>query len=309
MAIGNQTEVTVFILQSFTEDPGLQAALFCFFFTLFVVALVGNGLIIMAIHCSPNLHTPMYFYLVNLAMLDMICTSTILPKVLQSLVADNTISYSGCLSQMFFFTWSLSSELLLFTAMAYDRYLAICRPLHYGTLMSGRVCLALAGFVWSTGALNGSLLTGLVLRLSFCGPNMIAHFFCEVPPVLLLSCSPTFINDIATLTADLFLSGMNFLLTMASYGFIITNILRIRSAEGKRRAFSTCSSHLIVVTMYYSTVLYTYIRPVLGSAGLLDKVVAILYTILTPTLNPLIYTLRNKEFKASLKKLLLLFSK
>ncbi|XP_076982583.1 olfactory receptor 13A1-like [Tamandua tetradactyla] len=309
MAIGNETEVTVFILQSFTNDPGLQAALFCLFFSLFVVALVGNGLIIAAIHCSPNLHTPMYFFLVNLAMLDMICTSSILPKVLQSLVAENTISYGGCISQMFFFTWSLSAELLLFTAMAYDRYLAICRPLHYSTLMSGRFCLALAAFVWSMGVLNAFLLTGLVLRLSFCGPNTIAHFFCEIPPVLLLSCSPTFINNIMTIAADMFLSGMNFLLTMVSYGCIIASILRIRSAEGKRRAFSTCSSHLIVVTMYYSTVLYTYIRPALGSAGLMDKVVAVLYTIVTPTLNPLIYTLRNKEFKASLKKFLLLFSK
>ncbi|XP_058155448.1 olfactory receptor 13A1-like [Dasypus novemcinctus] len=309
MAFGNQTEVTVFILQNFTEDPGLQDILFCLFFALFVVALVGNGLIITAIHCSPNLHTPMYFFLVNLAMMDMICTSAVLPKVLQSLVADNTISYSGCLSQMFFFTWSLSAELLLFTAMAYDRYLAICQPLYYGTLMSGRVCIVLAAFVWTMGVLNAFLFTGLVLSLSLCGPNTIAHFFCEIPAMLLLSCFPPFFINITTITVDIFLSGMNFLLTMASYGCIITNILRIRSAEGKQRAFSTCSSHLIVVTMYYSTVLYTYIRPVIGSAGIIDKAITILYTIMTPALNPLIYTLRNKEFKASLKKLLLLFSK
>ncbi|XP_075390655.1 olfactory receptor 13A1-like [Tenrec ecaudatus] len=302
MAVGNHT-VSVFILQSFTQDPWLQGTLFCLFFTLFTVALAGNGLIIAAIQCSPNLHTPMYFFLVNLAVLDMVCTSSILPKALQSLVADSTISFGGCLSQMFFFTWSLSSELLLFTAMAYDRYLAICRPLHYGSLMSGRVCVALAAFVWSTGMFNAFLLTGLVLRLTFCGPNLIAHFFCEIPPVLRLSCSPTFLIEVLTITADMFLSGLNFLLTMVSYGCIISSILRIRSAEGKRRAFSTCSSHLVVVTLYYSTVLYSYIRPVLGSAGLLDKAVAVLYTIVTPTLNPLIYTLRNKEFKAALKKL------
>ncbi|KAM6186261.1 olfactory receptor 13A1-like [Rhynchocyon petersi] len=301
--MGNHT-VTVFVLQNFTQDPWLQAVLFCIFFTLFTVALVGNGLIIMAIYCSPNLHTPMYFFLVNLAVLDMVCTSTILPKVLQNLVADSTISFRGCLSQMFFFTSLLGSELLLFTAMAYDRYLAICRPLHYGTLMSGRVCVALSAFVWSTGAFNGSLLTGLILRLNFCGPNIIAHFFCEIPPVLLLSCSSTFLIEVITIIADMFLSGLNFLLTMVSYGCIIGSILRIRSVEGKRRAFSTCSSHLIVVTLYYSTVLYSYIRPALGSAGLLDKVIAVLYTIVTPTLNPLIYTLRNKEFKAALKKLL-----
>ncbi|EHB02019.1 Olfactory receptor 13A1 [Heterocephalus glaber] len=304
MAPGNQSFVTMFILQRFTDDPWLQAALFGLFFTLLVLALMGNGLIIMAICCSPNLHTPMYFFLVNLALMDVACTSTVLPKVLQSLVADNTISFGGCLSQMFVFSWVLGSELLLFSAMAYDRYLAICRPLHYGTLMSSRVCVALAAFVWSMGALNSLMLTCLALPLSFCGPNLITHFFCEIPSVLLLSCSPTFINDVMTIITDMFLTGLNFLLTMTSYSFIITSILRIHSAEGKRRAFSTCSSHLVVVILYYSTVLYTYIRPALGSAGIMDKAVAVLYTTVTPSLNPLIYTLRNKEFKASLKKLL-----
>lgn len=303
MAPGNQSVVTTFILQSFVDDPWIQHVLFCLFFALFVVSIAGNGLIIITIHSSPNLHTPMYYFLVNLALMDVICTVTILPKVLQSLVAENTISYGGCLTQMFIFTWALSSELLLFSAMAYDRFLAICRPLHYGTLMSGRACVTLATFVWSMGALNSVVLTCLVLPLSFCGPNLIAHFFCEIPSVLMLSCSPTFINDIMTIIADMFLSGLNFLLTMTSYGFIIASILRIRSAEGKKRAFSTCSAHLVVVTLYYSTVLYTYVRPALGTAGLLDKMVVILYTTVTPSLNPLIYTLRNKEFKASFKKL------
>ncbi|XP_007956786.1 olfactory receptor 13A1-like [Orycteropus afer afer] len=313
----------------------------------------------------------MYFFLVNLAVLDVAYACTVVPKLLEMLVAEKrTISYEGCMTQMYFLSWSVAAEVLLFTAMAYDFFVAICQPLHYssrlhhlhhpedptakgkhcafctcsshlmvfttyystvistclypgssyspemhkgmdvlystlhyGTLMSSRVCVALAAFVWFAGAFNASLLTGLVLRLTFCGPNLIEHFFCEIPPVLLLSCSPTFLNDIMTIIADMFLSGLNFLLTMVSYGCIIASILRIRSAEGKRRAFSTCSSHLIVVTLYYSTVLYTYIRPALGSAGLLDKAVAVLYTIVTPTLNPLIYTLRNKEFKAALKKL------
>ncbi|EHB02024.1 Olfactory receptor 13G1 [Heterocephalus glaber] len=304
MVPGNQSFVTMFILQKFTDDPWLQAALFGLFFTLLVLALMGNGLIIMAIHSSPNLHTPMYFFLVNLALMDVACTSTVLPKVLQSLVADNTISFGGCLSQMFVFSWVLGSELLLFSAMAYDRYLAICWPLYYGTLMNSSVCVTLASFVWSVGALNSLVLTCLVIPLSFCGPNIIKHFFCEIPSVLLLSCSPTFVNDVMTIIADMFLTGLNFLLTMTSYSFIITSILRIHSVEGKGRAFSTCSSHLVVVTLYYSTALYTYVRPALGSAGLLDKAVSIFYTTVSPSLNPLIYTLRNKEFKASLKKLL-----
>ncbi|NP_001000237.1 olfactory receptor Olr300 [Rattus norvegicus] len=304
MAPINQSVVTMFFLQNFVDDPWIQNVLFCFFFALFVAAIAGNGLIITVIHSSANLHTPMYFFLVNLSLMDVICTVTVLPKVLQSLVAENAISYGGCLTQMFVFSWVLGSELLLFSAMAYDRYLAICRPLHYGTLMSGRVCIALATFVWFTGALNSLVLTCLVLPLSFCGPNLITHFFCEIPSVLMLSCSPTFINDIMTVIADMFLTGLNFLLTMTSYGFIIASILRIRSAEGKKRAFSTCSAHLVVVTLYYSTVLYTYVRPALGTSGLLDKVIAVLYTTVTPSLNPLIYTLRNKEFKTSFKKLL-----
>ncbi|KFO27191.1 Olfactory receptor 13G1 [Fukomys damarensis] len=182
----NKSFVSMFILQRFTDDPWLQAALFGFFFTLLVVALMGNGLIIMAIHCSPNLHTPMYFFLLNLALMDVVCTSTVLPKVLQSLVAENTISFGGCLTQMFVFSCVLGSELLLFSAMAYDRYLAICRPLHYGTLMSSRVCVALAAFV-----------------------------------------CPTFVSDVMTMVADMFLTGLNLLLTMALYSLIIASILYI----------------------------------------------------------------------------------
>ncbi|XP_001516121.3 olfactory receptor 13A1 [Ornithorhynchus anatinus] len=304
MITPNQTTVTEFILQSFTENPRLQSLFFSLFLLLFVTAMAGNVLIIAAIHVSTRLHLPMYFFLANLAILDIICTSSILPKVLENLIsARKTISFGGCMNQMFFFTWSLSSELLLFTAMAYDRFLAICQPLHYSTMMSKTACVALAAFVWSIGGLNSVILTGLVLRLSFCGPNLVPHFFCEIPPVLLLSCTPTYWNDILTITADIFLAGLNFLLTMVSYSFIISSVMKIRTREGKKRAFSTCSSHLTVVTLYYSTVLYTYIRPVLGTSGFLDKSASVLYTVLTPTLNPLIYTLRNKDVKVALKKL------
>ncbi|XP_038599261.1 olfactory receptor 13A1-like [Tachyglossus aculeatus] len=304
MVASNQTMVTEFILQSFTENPQLQAFLFILLLLLFVMALVGNVLIIAAIHVSTGLHLPMYFFLANLAILDIICTSSVLPKVLQNLIAvKKTISYGGCINQMFFLSWSLSSELVLFTAMAYDRYIAICQPLHYSKMMSKTVCVVLAAFVWSIGWLNSATLTGLVLRLSFCGPNFIPHFFCEMPPILLLSCTPTYWIDIVTIMADMFVAGLNFFLTMVSYSFVIASIMKIRTREGKKRAFSTCSSHLTVVTLYYSTVLYTYIRQVLGTSGSLDKLVSLLYTVLTPTLNPLIYTLRNKDVKVALKKL------
>ncbi|XP_038599259.1 olfactory receptor 13A1-like [Tachyglossus aculeatus] len=304
MEASNETMVTEFILQSFTKNPRLQPLLFSLFLLLFVMALVGNVLIIAAVYVSNGLHLPMYFFLANLAILDIICTSSILPKVLENLISvKKTISYGGCMNQMFFFTWSLSSELLLFTAMAYDRYMAICQPLHYSKMMSKTVCIGLVAFVWISGGLNSVALIGLVLTLSFCGPNFITHFFCEIPPVLLLSCTPTYWIDIVTITADMFLAGLNFFLTMVSYSFIIASIMKIRTSEGKKRAFSTCSSHLTVVTLYYSTVLYSYIRPVLGTSGFMDKLVSVLYTVLTPTLNPLIYTLRNKDVKVALKKL------
>ncbi|XP_038600231.1 olfactory receptor 13A1-like [Tachyglossus aculeatus] len=304
MVAPNQTMVTEFILQSFTENPRLRALFFSLFLLLFVMAVTGNVLIITAIHVSTGLHVPMYFFLANLAILDIICTLSVLPKILENLIsAKETISYGGCMSQIFFLSWSLSSELALFAMMAYDRFMAICQPLHYSKMMSKTVCIGLAAFVWSVGWLNSVILTGFVLSLSFCGPNFIPHFFCEIPPVLLLSCTPTYWTGIATITADMFLSGPNFLLTTVSYGFIIASIMKIRTREGKKRAFSTCSSHLTVVTLFYSTVLYTYIRPILGTSGFQDKLVSVLYTVLTPTLNPLIYTLRNKDVKVALKKL------
>ncbi|XP_077015454.1 olfactory receptor 13A1-like [Tamandua tetradactyla] len=301
----NQTQVTEFVLQGFSEHPHLQLPLLGCFFFLYTLALVGNTLIITIITCSSGLHSPMYFFLFNLATMDIICTSSVLPKVLVGLAwGENTISFQGCMAQLFFLTWSGSSELLLLTVMAYDRYVAICRPLHYGTLMSLRLCLVLAMGVWIGCALNSSVHTGLMSKLSFCGPNVITHFFCEIPPLLLLSCSSTYINSIMTLLADAFYGCLNFLLTLVSYGFIIASILRIHSAEGKQRAFSTCSSHLIVVSVYYSAVFCAYISPASSYSPERNKVAGVLYTVLSPTLNPLIYTLRNKEFKTALRKLL-----
>ncbi|XP_023439902.2 olfactory receptor 13A1-like [Dasypus novemcinctus] len=246
----------------------------------------------------------MYFLLVNLAVLDVFCASTVLPKLLEILVAEKrTISFWGCIIQIFFLTWFVATEVLLFTAMAYDRYVAICHPLRYTSMMSPRVCAVLMGVVWGIGILGPGIDTCLVLQLTFCGPNVIDHFFCEIPPVLLLSCSSTYLNDIMTIMADIFYAVLNFLLTMVSYGFIISTILKIRMAEGKQRAFSTCSSHLIVVTMYYTTVIYNYLTPGSSYSPDVGKVMAVLYSTVSPTLNSLIYTLRNKDVKAALKKI------
>ncbi|XP_005407782.1 PREDICTED: olfactory receptor 13A1-like [Chinchilla lanigera] len=299
----NHTDVSEFVLQSFSGDTQFQALFFTFFLLLYIMALSGNALIIMAISLNPGLHTPMYFFLTNLALLDIVCTSTVLPKLLEGLVTTGSaISYRGCMAQLFFLTWFLGAELLLLTAMAYDRYVAICCPLHYSTRMGRPVCILLAGSVWVISAVSTSVHTGLMARLHFCGPNQIRHFLCEVPTLLLLSCSPTTLNNIMIVIADVYFGVVNFLLTMVSYGFIIASILGIRSVEGKKRAFSTCSSHLLVVCMYYSTVIYTYILPGSGSSLENGKVVALLYTAVSPTLNPLIYSLRNKDVKIALRK-------
>ncbi|KAM6185412.1 olfactory receptor 13A1-like [Rhynchocyon petersi] len=304
MAAGNHTAVMEFVLQGISEDPQLRGLLFLLFLLLYLTALVGNGLIFAAVSFSPSLHTPMYFFLANLAILDVMCTSTVLPKLLEGLVLQvDTISYGGCLAQLFFLTWVLGAELLLLTAMAFDRYVAICRPLHYSVIMTWPVCALLAITIWTVSVANTSMHTGLMARLNFCGPNHMQHFLCEIPTLLLLSCSSTTLNSVMMVIADAYFGVVNFVLTLVSYGCIVASILRIRSAEGKHRAFSTCSSHLMVVTLYYSSVIYTYFLSGSGDSMEKDKVVALLYTVVSPALNPLIYTLRNKDVKAALWKI------
>ncbi|GAB1292866.1 Olfactory receptor [Apodemus speciosus] len=301
----NQTVVTEFVLQGFSEHPNLRMFLAGCFLSLYTVALMGNILIIALVTSSTGLHSPMYFFLCNLATMDIVCTSSVIPKALIGLVSEeNIISFKGCMAQLFFLVWSASSELLLLTVMAYDRYVAICCPLHYSSRMSPQLCGVLAMSVWSVCALNASINTGLMTRLSFCGPKVITHFFCEIPPLLLLSCSPTYINSVMTLVADAFYGGINFMLTLLSYGYIIASILRMRSAEGKRKAFSTCSSHLIVVSVYYSSVFCAYVSPASSYSPERSKVSSVLYSVLSPTLNPLIYTLRNKDVKLALGRCL-----
>ncbi|XP_077015464.1 olfactory receptor 13A1-like [Tamandua tetradactyla] len=297
----NQTLVTEFMLQGFSEHPQLWLPLLSYFFFLYTMALVGNTLIITIITCSSCLHSPMYFFLFNLATMDIICTSSAIPKALTDLAwKENIISFERCKAQLLFLAWSGSSELLLLTVMAYDSYVTICQPLHYGTLMSLWLCLVLAVGVWISCALNDSVHTGLMAQLSFCGSNVITHFFCKIPPLLLLSCSPTYINSIMTLLAKAFYECTNFLLTLMSHGFIIASILCICSAEGKQRAFSTCSSHLIVISVYYSAVVCAYIIPALSYSPEKNKLAGVLYTAVSTTLN----LLRNKEVKTSLGKLL-----
>ncbi|XP_027777649.2 olfactory receptor 13G1 [Marmota flaviventris] len=302
----NHTVVTQFIMLGLTQNPELQGVLFCVLLLIYMVAFLGNVLIVVAIICNAALHMPMYILLLGLAIVDIVCTTSIIPEVLWTMLsAESTISYSGCMSQLFFFTWSLGAEMVLFTTMAYDRYVAICFPLHYSTIMNPCTCVALLSLVMAIAVTNSWVHTGLILRLTFCGPNTIDHFFCEIPPLLALSCSPVRINEVMVYVADITLAVGDFTLTCISYGFIIRAILRIRSAEGKKKAFSTCSSHLIVVSLYYCPVIYTYIRPTSSYTFEKDKVVAALYTLVTPTLNPIVYSFRNKEMQAGVRKVLL----
>ncbi|XP_034642591.1 olfactory receptor 5V1-like [Trachemys scripta elegans] len=300
----NQTGVSEFILLGFSDHPQVQLILFVAFASAYAAALLGNVSIITVICSQPGLHTPMYFFLVNLSLLDIGCVTSTVPQMLKNLLAQKkAISFQGCLAQMYFFTAFLATELLLLTGMAFDRYVAICHPLRYSLVMSQRTCCHLAVGIWVSGFLISLPHTLSLLRLSFCGPNIINHFFCELPPLLQLSCSDTSYNQTLALVTDVFLGIGCFLLTLLSYVYIVSSVLKIQSAAGKRKAFSTCSSHVMVVTLFYSTVIYTYVRP--PSAYLdRDKAVAALYTMVTPLVNPLIYSLRNKEVKEAFKKLM-----
>ncbi|KAM7150031.1 olfactory receptor 13A1-like [Macrochelys suwanniensis] len=305
MEHSNHTRVTEFIMQGLFDHPHHQGLFFGLFLCLYTAVVTGNSLIIVAIVIHPPLHTPMYFFIANLALVDILCTSSVLPKMLENLMQEKkTISFGGCITQLFVFTSSLATELLLLTVMSYDRYVAICHPLHYVKLMRKEICIHLAVSVWAVGTISSFINILLVLRLDFCGPNLIQHFFCEFPTILALSCSSTYLNEIMMFLADLFLAMGNFLLTTMSYSFIIITILKIQSSKGKQRAFSTCSSHLLVVTLYYSTSIYTYLRPTSSNSQDKDKMVAIMYTLVTPTLNPVIYSLRNKEVKVAIRKIL-----
>ncbi|XP_005309313.3 olfactory receptor 13A1-like [Chrysemys picta bellii] len=304
MEPSNHTRVTEFIMQGLFDHTHHQGLFFGLFLCLYTAVVMGNSLIIVAIVLHPPLHTPMYFFIANLATLDIMCSSSVLPKMMKNLMQEKkTISFDGCMAQVFAFTLSGGIELMLLTIMSYDRYVAICHPLRYVNLMTKRICISLAIGVWAVGVVNSVVNTLIMLRLDFCGPNLIQHFFCEIPPVLALSCSSIYLNQVMMILADIFLAMGNFMLTTVSYSFIIITILKIRSSKGKQRAFSTCSSHLLVVTLFYSSIIYTYIRPTSSYSLDKDKLVAIMYTLVTPILNPLIYSLRNRDIKMAFRKI------
>ncbi|XP_012400552.1 olfactory receptor 8D1-like [Sarcophilus harrisii] len=305
MASLNESTVVMFILEGLTDQPELQLFLFILFLIIYVVTVVGNLGMIILIAIGPQLQSPMYYFLSNLSFVDLCYSSAITPKLLMNFTGDkNIISYVECMMQLFFFCFFVVSECFMLTAMAYDRYVAICSPLLYNISMSPRVCYILVTGVYTMGTFAALVHTCCMARLSFCGPNMIKHYFCDIIPLLKLSCSSTYINELVVMTVGIFNVISTTAAIFISYSFILTSILRMQSAEGRSKAFSTCSSHLTAVAVFYGTMIFMYLKPPSSSNMTQEKVASVFYTIVIPMLNPLIYSLRNKDVKDVLKKIM-----
>uniref|UniRef100_K7EWT5 Olfactory receptor n=1 Tax=Pelodiscus sinensis TaxID=13735 RepID=K7EWT5_PELSI len=301
---GNQTTVTEFILLGFGDLPALPILLFLVLLAIYIVTMAGNLLIIALVMTDQHLHTPMYFFLGNLSFLESCYSSAILPRLLAGLLTGNrTISVVGCMTQFFFFCFLATTECYLLAAMAYDRYLAICKPLHYGTRMNGRLCLQLAAGCWISGFLPCTLMMSFMSQLVFCGSNEMDHFFCDYAPMLKLSCSDTSLLTLVLYVFSFLDAVSPFLLTVTSYVCVINTILRIPSSTGRQKTFSTCSSHLIIVALFYGTIMIVYMLPKSNTLKALNKVFSVIYTVLTPLANPLIYSLRNREVKEALQNM------
>ncbi|XP_007443274.1 olfactory receptor 10A7-like [Python bivittatus] len=299
----NQSSVTTFILLGFSNLPQMRIFLFICFFIIYTVSIVGNLLIVLLVVADQHLHTPMYFFLINLSCLETCYISNILPRMLASFVTgDQSISVYGCMTQYYFFGFLASTECYLLAMMSYDRYLAICKPLHYTTLMNGKLCLQLALTSWMSGLLTNTIITVFLVQLTFCGPSEIDHFFCDVSPVANLSCSNTDRVNLATFILGFMAIGPPFLLTIASYIYILYTVLQMKSKTAQQKAFSTCSSHLIVVSFFYVSLFLVYVVPETERLKELHKIFSLFYTVLTPMLNPIIYSLRNREVKEALFK-------
>nr|XP_033780529.1 olfactory receptor 1G1-like [Geotrypetes seraphini] len=301
---GNTTTVTEFMILGFPEFPDLQIPLFLLFLLMYLTVLIGNLTIITVTCLNPRLHTPMYFFLCNLSVLDIASTSVTVPKLLDIFLSKSQhMSINGCFTQAYFFILSLSVESFLLAAMAFDRYVAICHPLHYTTIMNWNVCVLMASGSWIFGFLEPVTYTVLLSRISYCRSNRINHFFCDLSALLKLSCTST--STIEYMTHILgTLAGMPCVITtLISYSYIICTILKIRSAKGRCKAFSTCSSHITVVILFHGALLFSYMKPTSKQSLNQNKLCAVLYNVLIPMLNPMIYSLRNQEVKKALRKL------
>ncbi|KAM6325974.1 olfactory receptor 14A16-like [Alca torda] len=303
--MSNSSSITQFLLLAFADTRELQLLHFGLFLGIYLAALLGNGLIITAIACDHRLHTPMYFFLLNLSVLDLGSISTTLPKSMANSLWDTrAISYAGCAAQVFFFFFCATAEYFLLTVMSYDRYVAICKPLHYGTLMGSRACVHMAAAAWGSGFLNALLHTASTFSLPLCQGNAVEQFFCEIPQILKLSCSESYLREVGLLVLGVFLAFVCFVFIVVSYVEIFRAVLRIPSEQGRHKAFSTCLPHLAVVSLFLSTAMFAYLKPPSISSPVLDLVLAVLYSVVPPAVNPLIYSMRNQELKNSLWKLM-----
>ncbi|XP_065510777.1 olfactory receptor 14J1-like [Caloenas nicobarica] len=301
--MSNSSSITQFLLLAFTDTRELQLLHFWLFLGIYLAALLGNGLIITTIACDQHLHTPMYFFLLNLALLDLGCISTIVPKSMANSLWDTrAISYMECAAQIFSFVFLILAEFYLLTVMSYDRYVAICKPLHYGTLLSSRACVHMAAAAWATGFLNALLHTANTFSLPLCKGNALHQFFCEIPHILKLSCSQSYFREAGLLVVSVCLSFGCFVFIVLSYVQILRAVLRIPSEQGRHKAFATCLPHLAVVSLFLSTAMFAYLKSPSISSPSLDLVVSVLYALVPPAVNPLIYSMRNQELKESIRK-------
>ncbi|XP_032991329.1 olfactory receptor 7A17 [Rhinolophus ferrumequinum] len=300
----NLTRVSEFVLLGLSEEPDLQPLLFGLFFSMYLITVFGNLLIVLAISSDSHLHTPMYFFLSNLSFVDICFTSTTIPKMLVNIQTQSkVITYEGCITQMYFFILFVMLDTFLLTVMAYDRFVAICHPLHYMVIMHPRLCGQLVLLCWITTVLNSLLQSLMVLRLSFCADLQIPHFFCELNQMIQLACSDTFLNNLVMYFAAALLGGGPFAGILYSYSKIVSCIRAMSSAQAKYKTFSTCASHLSVVSLFYVTSLGVYLSSPATYNARSSATASVLYTVVTPMLNPFIYSLRNKDIKQALKAL------
>ncbi|NXK44326.1 O14J1 protein, partial [Chauna torquata] len=301
----NSSSIPKFFLLALADMRELQLLHFWLFLGIYMAAILANGLIITAVACAPRIYTPMYFFLLNLSLLDLGSISTTLPKAMANSLWDTrAISYSGCAAQIFLFPFLISAEFYVLTIMAYDRYIAICKPLHYGSLLGSRACANMAAAAWGSGFLYALLHTANTFSLPLCQGNAVDQFFCEIPQILKLSCSDTYLRELGLLICSGFVFLGCFVFIVLSYVQIFRAVLRMPSDQGRHKAFSTCLPHLTVVSFFLSTGTFAYLKPHSISSPSLDLVVAVLYSVVPPALNPLIYSMRNQELKDALRKVI-----
>ncbi|XP_021031436.1 olfactory receptor 1468-like [Mus caroli] len=300
----NQTIISEFLLLGLPVPPEHEHLFYALFLVMYLTTILGNFIIIVVIHLDSHLHTPMYFFLSNLSFSDLCFSSVTMPKLLLNMQSQiPSIPYASCLAQMYFFLFFADLESFLLVAMAYDRYIAICFPLHYTSIMSPKLCVSLVLLSWLLTMSHAMLHTLLLTRLSFCENNVIPHFFCDLSALLKLACSDIHINELMVLIIGGLVVILPFLLIIVSYARIISSILKVPSTRGIHKVFSTCGSHLSVVSLFYGTIIGLYLCPSVNNSTLKETVISMMYTVVTPMLNPFIYSLRNRDMKGALKRL------